>query len=90
MTPLVSLKKYTIAKGVLRVLQSEGWVSLTLAEIAELKKPSFTRVVVRFHSGQTKTLDLAQLSTKSFSTVIETLMQAVHDHRVRSSKHKST
>ena len=88
MPPLFSIKKYSVREGMLRVLQKDGWVSLPLADVTELKKHSLTRVVVRLSSGKTAMLDLSQFSTDAFSATLETLHRAVHDYRVRSSRHR--
>ena len=87
MNPLFSSSGYRLDTEELRVLQKEGWVSVRLTEIAEVKKPSFASAVVRFVDGRTKSLDLSHLSTKAFSEVVDALKKAVHDHR-ESAVHK--
>ena len=88
MAPLFSVKKYSVSEGMLRVLQKDGWVSLPLADVTELKKHSLTRAVVRLSSGKTAILDFSQFSTDAFSAIVETLQRAVLDFRVRSSLHQ--
>ena len=79
--PLLNRSGYVLDTQELRLLQKDGWLSLPLTEIAEVKKPSFATAVVRFTDGRKKSLDLSQLSTEAFSAVIDVPKKAVHDHR---------
>jgi hypothetical protein len=84
--PLLNRSGYLLDSQKLRLLQKDGWLSLPLAEIAELKKPTFASAIVRFTDGKKKSLDLSHLSTEAFSAVIDALKKAVHDHRIASAQ----
>jgi hypothetical protein len=83
MNPLFNSSGYLLDSQELRVLQKEGWISLPLTEIADLKtKSSFTGIVVRLSDGRKKSLDLSHLSTRAFSEVRDALRKAHHKHRL--------
>lgn len=86
MNPVLNRSGYIMEKGELRLLQKEGWVSVRLAEVAELKKPTFASAVVRLTDGKRKTLDLSHLSTAGFSDVRSALEGAVRSYRIALAK----
>ena len=86
MNPVLNTSGYVLEKGELRLLQKEGWVSVRLVEIAEVKKPSLASTVVRFCDGRRKSLDLAHLSTAGYSKVSSALEAAVRSHRTAAAK----
>lgn len=88
MSPLFNSSGYVLSSQELRVLQKEGWISLQLSEIAEVKKPSFTTAVVRLADGKKRSLDLSHLGAKAFSDVVDALKKAAHDSRVTASRTK--
>lgn len=86
MNPVLNTSGYVLEKGELRLLQKEGWVSVLLAEVAEIKKPTFASTVVRLTDGRRKRLDLSHLSTAGFSDVRSALEDAVRSHRIAVAK----
>jgi hypothetical protein len=86
MNPVLNTSGYVLEKGELRILQKEGWVSVRLAEIAEVKKPTFASAIVRLTDGRRKSLDLSHLSTAGFSEVSSALEAAVRSHRTTAAK----
>jgi hypothetical protein len=80
-SPILSRSGYVLDSQELKILQPDGWLTLPLSEIAEVKKPSFAKAIVRLADGRRKTLDLSQLGTKGFSEVVDALKKAAHDHR---------
>ena len=81
MNPVFNTSGYVLEKGELRLLQKEGWVSVQLADIAEVKKPTFASAIVRLADGRRKSLDLSHLSTAAFSEVSAAFDTAVRTHR---------
>lgn len=86
MNPLFNSSGYVLEKGELRLLQKEGWVSVQLADIAEVKKPTFASAVVRLADGRRKSLDLSHLSPAAFSEISSAFETAVHTHRTVAAK----
>ena len=79
--PLLNRSGYVLDSRELKILQREGWLALPLTEIAEVKKPSLTTAIVRLGDGRTQILDLAHLSTKGFSEVVDALREAARHRR---------
>ncbi len=88
MNPLFSTSGYTLDSHELRILQKDGWVSISLTKVVGIKKPSFASAKVRFIDGRSAILDLSNLSTTGFSEVVEALQKAVHEQRVASAHKK--
>jgi len=53
-----------------------------------VKKSSFATFVLRLSDGKRKSLELAHLSTNSFSEVSEALKKAAHDYHAAASHPK--
>jgi len=82
MNPVFNRSGYVLDAQELRVLQKDGWVSLPLSEIADVKPASFATVLVRLADGRKKSLDLSHLSTRAFAKVSAALKQAHHHRRM--------
>jgi len=87
-SPILNRSGFVLDSHELRVLQKDGWVTLPLAEIAEVKKSFLATAIVRLASGGRKTLDLSHLSTKGFAEVTDAMKKAVHDRRASASQAK--
>ena len=88
MNPLFNSSGYVLDSRELRVLQKGGWVSLPLAEIAEIKKRSFATFVVRLSDGKRSVLELSHLSTEAFTKVSDALKKSLHDRRSTAANRK--
>jgi hypothetical protein len=81
MNPVFNASGYVLTKGEVRLLQKEDWVSVQLADIAEVKKPTFGSAVVRMADGRRQTLDLSHLSPAAFADISTAFDTAVRVHR---------
>jgi hypothetical protein len=81
MNPLFNSSGYVLDARELKVLQKDGWISLPLAEIVELKKHSLATFVVRLSDGRKMIVELSHLSTDAFAKVSGALKKALQDYR---------
>lgn len=79
--PVLNRSGYLLEADALWLLQTEGWVSLRLDDVAQLKQVSVATAVLRLSDGRKKTLTLSHLSTRGYSAVIAALKHAVRQHR---------
>ena len=80
--PILNRSGYLLEEDALWLLQKDGWVSIALRDIAQVKQVSVATTALRLADGRKKTLTVSHLSAKGLSAVVAALKKAAHEHRV--------